>query len=299
MRQIPEEEIVDREKLVLYSYWLSPAMLSVGIIKSVLNKKFGIPVKAYSRAHGDGDLYHKGLEKYRPCKEIINSNIDCIFSISENGSRYLKAQGLKCVETQRLGVEKVSVEDFTINDIPLIVSCSVVNDNKRVDKIADIISKLDVEVRWIHFGSGPNEDKLKAYCEKILTSKVHWELKGWTKHEVIMESYRTMHPDLFINVSKVEGIPVSIMEAMSFSIPCIATAVGASNEIVIDGVNGYLIQQDFDVVNVAQTIKSYFELKKDAKIQMRINAYEQFTRLFNAEMNYGNFAKRIIQLGES
>ena len=40
--------------------------------------------------------------------------------------------------------------------------------------------------------------------------------------------------DLFVNMSLSEGIPVSIMEAISFGIPIIATNVGGNAEIVND-----------------------------------------------------------------
>lgn len=43
------------------------------------------------------------------------------------------------------------------------------------------------------------------------------------------------HPvDVFINLSTNEGVPVSIMEAISFDIPIVATDVGGTSEIVTD-----------------------------------------------------------------
>ena len=41
-----------------------------------------------------------------------------------------------------------------------------------------------------------------------------------------------LHIDLFINTSSSEGVPVSIMEALSVGIPIIATDVGGTKEIV-------------------------------------------------------------------
>ena len=39
-----------------------------------------------------------------------------------------------------------------------------------------------------------------------------------------------------------EGLPISILEAMSYQLPIISTKVGGIPEIVKDGVNGYLIE---------------------------------------------------------
>lgn len=51
--------------------------------------------------------------------------------------------------------------------------------------------------------------------------------------------------DLFVNMSLSEGIPVSIMEAISFGIPIIATNVGGNAEIVNDE-TGVLIPVNID-----------------------------------------------------
>jgi glycosyltransferase involved in cell wall biosynthesis len=47
--------------------------------------------------------------------------------------------------------------------------------------------------------------------------------------------------DLFMLISNYEGLPVSIIEALSVGIPIIASDVGGVNELVKEGVNGFLI----------------------------------------------------------
>lgn len=48
--------------------------------------------------------------------------------------------------------------------------------------------------------------------------------------------------DVYILPSYKEGVPISILEAMSYGLPIVATAVGGIPEIVIDGDNGLLIK---------------------------------------------------------
>ena len=48
----------------------------------------------------------------------------------------------------------------------------------------------------------------------------------------MLDYYKNNIIDIFINLSASEGIPVSIMDAISFGIPCIATNVGGTGEIV-------------------------------------------------------------------
>ncbi|WP_338875451.1 glycosyltransferase family 4 protein [Spirosoma sp. SC4-14] len=66
------------------------------------------------------------------------------------------------------------------------------------------------------------------------------EFKGWIsgdyKQQLLSES------DVYILPSYNEGLPLSILEAMSYHLPVISTPVGGTAEAVIEGVNGYLVQ---------------------------------------------------------
>ena len=294
VKQIPRNISLDRKKIILYSYWFNPAVVAEALFKKSLMKKHRAQVYAYARAHGDGDLYHVGLEGYRPCLKLINDEIDAVFTISENGKELLCDQGIRNVEVHRLGVTSKNEFIPTQDKTPLIVSCSVINDNKRVERIPEILSKIHTNVRWIHFGSGPKEQELTSYCKEILPNNISWELRGWTEHNLIMDFYKNETPDLFINVSKVEGIPVSIMEAMAYSIPCIATNVGASNEIVLDGQNGMLIPADFIPEEIAVRIEEYFLFSDDTKDAKRKCAYLTYKGKYCSTSNYRLFTKRIL-----
>ena len=47
--------------------------------------------------------------------------------------------------------------------------------------------------------------------------------------------------DILILCSEMEGLPIILLEAMSMSIPCIATNVGGIPELIDNGINGYLV----------------------------------------------------------
>lgn len=292
--QLKDIDIDKYHNVVLYSYWLSPMVLAEALSKKYILSKYSVRVYAYSRAHGDGDLYHKGLENFRPCLRYLNEYIDAFFPISNGGNIYLHNQGFNSVETFRLGVKGYAEYRSKNNAIPLIISCSVMNHNKRVDKIAEIISLINRPVKWIHFGGGSCEKEIIKYCTNNFSNNVIWEIKGWTSHEEVLKYYEDNYPDLFINASIIEGIPVSIMEAMSYSIPCIATNVGATNEIIDDGENGFLIPSDFDTKSVAEIINCYFDYQDDKKEKMKKKAYLTYINKYSASENYSAFSKRIV-----
>ncbi|UTE77500.1 glycosyltransferase family 4 protein [Rossellomorea sp. KS-H15a] len=65
--------------------------------------------------------------------------------------------------------------------------------------------------------------------------------------------------DIFISTSLYEGFPYSLLEALSASLPIVATNVTGNNEIVVDGKNGYL----FEPKNISEAV---------AKIEKIINS---------------------------
>lgn len=63
--------------------------------------------------------------------------------------------------------------------------------------------------------------------------------------------------DMLMLSSNYEGLPMTILEAMSFGKPVVASNVGGISEIVINGVNGYT--SDNDAQQFADKIKSILE----------------------------------------
>ena len=109
--------------------------------------------------------------------------------------------------------------------------------------------------------------------------------------------FYTSNPvDIFINTSADEGIPVSIMEALSFGIPIIATRVGGVNEIVDDKINGFLLPSDPEPAMIAEKITEFYFLPDYKKEEMQRYAREKWEKNFNAEKNYQEFIAFVLSL---
>lgn len=50
--------------------------------------------------------------------------------------------------------------------------------------------------------------------------------------------------DIYLQPSRTEGLSLSIMEALNYSLPVIGTRVGGIPEIVHEGENGYLLKRE-------------------------------------------------------
>jgi sugar transferase (PEP-CTERM/EpsH1 system associated) len=108
--------------------------------------------------------------------------------------------------------------------------------------IADLITammqmKLLVpNARLLLVGEGQLRDGLEILAESLCVSDV-----------VVFAGARTDVPqilsalDLFVLPSLWEGLPLALLEAASVGLPVVATAVGGTPEVVMDGVTGLLV----------------------------------------------------------
>lgn len=78
-------------------------------------------------------------------------------------------------------------------------------------------------------GNGPSKERLEGLVGQLdLDRNVHF--LGFLNEDQIMSELQIS--DLFVLPSFVEGVPVSVMEAMAVGVPVIATNVGGTSELV-------------------------------------------------------------------
>lgn len=137
-----------------------------------------------------------------------------------------------------------------------------------------------------------------GYVEKadssLKNSSVRCFLPGQLAPPEIFNFYKSMPVDLFLTVSANEGIPVSIMEAQSFGIPVIATAVGGIPEIV-NNINGLLLSANPSPLEIAEAIFKAFS-EKEIWGKKRMYSRRNWEENYNAEKNYNAFAAELLSL---
>lgn len=84
--------------------------------------------------------------------------------------------------------------------------------------------------------------------------------------------------DIFVLTSNYEGLPISIIEAMSKSLPVIATNVGGVNELVDEGKTGYLIRRK-DINGLTKKLQLLID-DENKRNEMGIEGYQKFKQEF-------------------
>lgn len=248
--------------------------------------------KMVARAHRY-DLYEeRNSDGYIPLRDVLLRELNKVCLISEDGRKYLAKKFPEYSE--KLIVSRLGTNDYGLGvdqkrERFRIVSCSNVVPVKRVNRIVDVLAELTDEIEWTHFGAGEGFQNLKKYASK-LPSNIRCQFRGQIGNEELMKEYKQGNYNLFINLSESEGVPVSIMEAMSFGIPCIATNVGGTGEIVEDEVNGYLLPGDFESNDVAKKIRKFLTMSNLEYESFCIEARMTWNDKYNAERNYTGFA---------
>ncbi|MFH0851193.1 MAG: glycosyltransferase, partial [Candidatus Peregrinibacteria bacterium] len=166
-----------------------------------------------------------------------------------------------------------------------IVSCARVVPLKRLNLIAKALRLVRRRAEWTHIGGGtglPDLQRIAAHLPPNVTAR----FTGHLTHSAVLQFYRDHPVDVFCTVSGREGLSVSLLEALSFGIPAIVTAVGGHLEIVNDRI-GVLLPKAVTPSELAHVFDS-FNIH-DTRRQRA--ACEIQRSKFSAQTNYRAFAE--------
>ncbi|MDO4564030.1 MAG: glycosyltransferase [Clostridia bacterium] len=293
-KRFQKELRTNPSRLVLYSYWMVDSAYAI----AKLRQKYGC--KAFSRAHG-GDLYEdRHRLGYAPMRSYLFQNLNAVYTVSRGGRDYLtnKYGYADRIHCSYLGTSNISgIREINSRSVFRVVTCAYIVKLKRIPLFVEALSLItDKAIEWIHFGDGPERESV-IEAIKHLPPNIRYELKGNTPHDEILAYYKDNDVHLFVNTSSSEGLPVSIMEAISFGVPVIATDVGGTNEIVQNCVNGYLVSEDITASELAEVILKVMNAPNVEYEILRKNAFSFWNECFNAEKNYQLFYEELLGKG--
>ena len=113
---------------------------------------------------------------------------------------------------------------------------------KNIDKIIQAMAILNEKGFNFIFnivGSGPLNEKLKILVKELkLENKIFF--LGQKNTEELNKIY--LDSDIYIQASGYEGLPHVILEAINYNLSIISTPIGGTNEILLDGKNGWILK---------------------------------------------------------
>ncbi|MCO6018217.1 glycosyltransferase [Carnobacterium divergens] len=290
---------IDKFNVVtIYSYWF---YITARVAIELKNKLFNqLQPYTISRAHRY-DLYeNESPLKFLPQRLFLLNELDNIYPCSQDGVDYLKnsyPMHTKKISVERLGTIDPFIQMIESKDVLSIVTCSAVRKVKRLDLLIEALKILefqDIPFKWTHIGNGPELDELKKSAQKNLTCS-NYSFVGFLKNNEVLNWYKNNPVTIFMNLSLSEGVPVSIMEAMSIGIPIVATDVGGTKEIVENNVNGLLLQKNCTPLEIANSIRQFYTMDLKKYNKFKINSKLIWENKSNADKLYLNFSKKILE----
>lgn len=134
---------------------------------------------------------------------------------------------------------------------------------KRHDILIEAFSKFVKEYpsfKLFFYGDGPDKEKMQNQVVQLgLENKVIFAGVTNTPIEVMRNS------KMYILTSDFEGIPNSLIEAMSLGLPCISTDCrpGGARLLINDGINGFIVPQG-DPKAIADKMKWFMQHPNEA-----------------------------------
>ena len=134
---------------------------------------------------------------------------------------------------------------------------------KRPDRFLDVATKTktdNVKLNFIVAGAG---EKLQYCQDRVNSENLPVSFLGWREDiEVVLAA-----ADFVILTSDNEGTPLSLIQAGMVGIPVVATNVGSTSEIVVDGQTGFLT--DLSIEQLAQAVT---KLASDSDLRAKMGA---------------------------
>lgn len=267
---------------VCYFYW--------GIGQCLLSIYLKGKCKNVSRFHGEWDLWEESYGGFHSLRTEVAYSLDKAVFISRKGEKYFKERYPHAntivfpLGSKDYGMQLEKPDD----DVVRVVSCSTVYPLKRVDLIFDALNNFtQYKIEWTHLGGGSHFEGLKNKIQEEKREHLKVNLLGMMNHDDVMDYYSQHHFDMFVNMSTSEGVPVSIMEAISFGIPVLATDVGSTSEEVTPQV-GELLSPNPSIEEITTAM---------CKILKSSYSPREFWKdHYNADKNYSAFAKMLFNL---
>ena len=274
--------------------------------KKIIRKIVGDPVweRAYSKAKISESFDEFQVKNYgfsislqKKVRSFSIKKSDIVVTPSKHLKNFILNLGFKNkIEIINNGVfiPEENTNIFTNDQINITIVSRLVS-HKNIKKIIRAISDLNDPLIYLNIiGDGPELNQLqKISLESNNKDNIifHGKLNRDDINHIFLKS------DIYIQASNYEGLPHSLLEAMSFAIPVLCTPVGECKEILGNEDRGYILDLPVSKNNIKSKISEIIgekniANKKGERGKDFINEKYNLTNSFNL---YKNLFTRLLE----
>lgn len=152
-------------------------------------------------------------------------------------------------------------------------------------RLVDRIKSKHPEIKAIWIGDGPWRKKCETLNHRLGTNIT---FTGWLKYgEVIRHLSKA---SVFLQTSKWEGLPYTILEALALGIPIVASNISSHRDVIDHGTNGFIAKNENDF--------SEYILKLIISPPIGEKISQGAILTYEAKYNYPTFISKLINIYE-
>lgn len=287
-----KQQHINIHDTVFYTFWFEAATAALATIPGL---------KIITRAHGH-DMYDFKPNFISPYwRRLSLRKIIGVRTASKSGADYIRhkfPQYAAKIAPRFLGSPAPLASNPDANDIdaPLVLlNCSRLAEGKGVELQIELIKEWARRnpsrlIHWLCIGGGPLEWKIRDSTNN-LPANLTVEMTGPMNNENVHKLLSTRHIDASLLLSESEGLPIAMVEALSYGIPIITTPAGGLSEITA--------QSDGLLLSAHPTPEEFCTKMSDfiPRLPLLRNRASEFWRQhFNADSLRKSWAKELASL---
>lgn len=238
---------------LFYTFWFDFRTAGVAMIDGA---------RFVTRAHRH-DLYQHCLRFISPSwRRMVMSRAVACYPVSEDGADYMRkriAGYADKISTRYLGSARPQQSDAVgQSDVINLLTVCRLDVEKRVPLTAEMLMRWAIEnpsrrIMWRVVGDG-SQARLVEEIAARMPANVNVVLMGSVSNREVHRLMARERFEALLLLSTTEGLPVAVMEALSYGIPVLATDVGGVREAV-DASVGALLPVDFSYEDFARGLE--------------------------------------------
>ena len=274
--------------------------------KKIIRKIVGDPVweRAYSKAKISESFDEFQVKNYgfsislqKKVRSFSIKKSDIVVTPSQHLKNFILNLGFKNkIEIINNGVfiPEENTNIFTNDQINITIVSRLVS-HKNIEKIIRAISDLNDPLIYLNIiGDGPELNQLQKISLES-NNKDNIIFHGKLNRDEINHIF--LNSDIYIQASNYEGLPHSLLEAMSYGIPVLCTPVGECKKILGNEDRGYILDLPVSKNNIKSKISQIIgekdiANKKGERGKDFINEKYNLTNSFNL---YKNLFTRLLE----
>jgi len=261
---------------IIHAHWIIPQ----GWITSLMPKKYKVPYVVTTHGGDIFGLQGKLLTKMKK-NTLTNAKSITVVSNAIKGEILEKIDSKLNIDVIPMGVDSKlfnpNKKDLSIKKKyniqgPFLLFVGRLAEKKGVKYLLDAmpgILRKNNKTKLMIIGTGPLESELKQQA-KNLKIENNVIFMGAIQNNQLPKYYATA--DIFVGPSIItregdrEGLPVTLMEAMSSGSIIVATDLEGNKDIIKDNENGFLVKQNSSIEILDCILKSLKDKSLSAKI---------------------------------